>query len=69
MQAVAWEPNKPLVTETIRVDPPKAGEVRLKVIANALCHTDGASTRHARKGEGWGKLVLKRDLMSWMLVI
>jgi len=26
--------------ETIEVAPPKAGEVRVKVIANALCHTD-----------------------------
>jgi S-(hydroxymethyl)glutathione dehydrogenase/alcohol dehydrogenase len=26
--------------ETITVDPPKAGEVRLKVHSNALCHTD-----------------------------
>eukprot|EP00049_Salpingoeca_infusionum_P009221 m.152936 g.152936 ORF g.152936 m.152936 type:complete len:396 (-) comp14275_c0_seq1:3587-4774(-) len=38
--AVAWEPNKPLSVETIQVAPPKANEVRLKVIANALCHTD-----------------------------
>lgn len=29
------------VTETIIVDTPKAGEVRVKVMANALCHTDG----------------------------
>ena len=38
--AVAWAPNQPLTTETIIVAPPKAGEVRLKVLANALCHTD-----------------------------
>ena len=38
--AVAWGPKEPLVTETITVDPPKAGEVRVKVVANALCHTD-----------------------------
>jgi len=38
--AVAWEPNKPLSIETVQVAPPKAGEVRVKVIANALCHTD-----------------------------
>eukprot|EP00730_Choanoeca_flexa_P005381 TRINITY_DN11932_c0_g4_i2.p1 TRINITY_DN11932_c0_g4~~TRINITY_DN11932_c0_g4_i2.p1 ORF type:complete len:378 (+),score=97.24 TRINITY_DN11932_c0_g4_i2:232-1365(+) len=38
--AVAWEPNKPLSIETVEVAPPKAGEVRLKVVANALCHTD-----------------------------
>lgn len=38
--AVALAPKQPLSVETITVDPPKAGEVRVKVIANALCHTD-----------------------------
>jgi S-(hydroxymethyl)glutathione dehydrogenase/alcohol dehydrogenase len=38
--AVAWAPNVPLKVETILVQPPGPGEVRLKVIANALCHTD-----------------------------
>mmetsp|Transcript_20170 Transcript_20170/g.43228 ORF Transcript_20170/g.43228 Transcript_20170/m.43228 type:complete len:698 (+) Transcript_20170:43-2136(+) len=37
---VARGAKQPLVCETITVDPPKAGEVRVKVIANALCHTD-----------------------------
>ena len=37
---VARGPKVPLALETITVDPPKAGEVRVKVIANALCHTD-----------------------------
>ena len=37
---VARKPKEPLVEEEITVDPPKAGEVRVKVIANALCHTD-----------------------------
>lgn len=37
---VARAAKQPLVCETITVDPPKAGEVRVKVIANALCHTD-----------------------------
>ena len=36
----AYAPNQPLTVEDIVVAPPKAGEVRLKVIANALCHTD-----------------------------
>jgi S-(hydroxymethyl)glutathione dehydrogenase/alcohol dehydrogenase len=36
---VAWGVND-LRTETITVAPPKAGEVRIKVISNALCHTD-----------------------------
>lgn len=37
---VARAPKQPLVAEEITVDPPKAGEVRVKVMANALCHTD-----------------------------
>eukprot|EP00121_Abeoforma_whisleri_P012266 Awhi_evm2s11314 len=37
---VAHAPKKPLSLETITVDPPKEGEVRVKVLANALCHTD-----------------------------
>merc|ERR1712168_733595 len=38
--AVAWEAKKPLDITDIQVAPPKAGEVRVKVISNALCHTD-----------------------------
>jgi S-(hydroxymethyl)glutathione dehydrogenase / alcohol dehydrogenase len=37
---VARAPKMPLTEEEIIVDPPKAGEVRVKVVANALCHTD-----------------------------
>ena len=37
--AVAWGVDD-LRVETINVAPPKAGEVRLKVVSNALCHTD-----------------------------
>lgn len=38
--AVAWGPNEPLKIENVQVAPPKMGEVRIRVIANALCHTD-----------------------------
>lgn len=49
--AVAWEAKKPLSMyrrgfadkvgiETIEVAPPKAGEVRIKVLASGVCHTD-----------------------------
>eukprot|EP00808_Paulinella_micropora_P029852 g16709.t1 len=38
--AVAWAPKQPLKVEQILVAPPKAGEVRLQVKSNALCHTD-----------------------------
>lgn len=37
---VAWEPCKPLCEEDIEVAPPGPGEIRVKVVANALCHTD-----------------------------
>ena len=37
---VARAPNQPLTAETITVDPPGVGEVRVRVVANALCHTD-----------------------------
>lgn len=38
--AVAYEPNKPLVIEDVQVAPPQAGEVRIKILYTALCHTD-----------------------------
>jgi len=38
--AVAWKANEPLDVTEVEVDTPKKGEVRVKVIANALCHTD-----------------------------
>ena len=38
--AVAWEAKKPLDVADVQIAPPKAGEVRVKIIANALCHTD-----------------------------
>ncbi|KAJ8294562.1 actin [Rhodotorula toruloides] len=37
--AVAWEAGKPVSIEEITVDPPKEGEVRIKVLYTALCHT------------------------------
>ncbi|XP_062554631.1 alcohol dehydrogenase class-3-like [Armigeres subalbatus] len=40
--AVAWEPNKPLTVETIEVAPPKAGEIRIKVVATGVCHSDAS---------------------------
>merc|ERR1719461_2618534 len=38
--AVAWEPNKPLEVVDLQVAPPQAGEVRIKILHSALCHTD-----------------------------
>ncbi len=38
--AVAWGPGKPLSMEEIDVMPPQKGEVRVKIIASGVCHTD-----------------------------
>jgi S-(hydroxymethyl)glutathione dehydrogenase / alcohol dehydrogenase len=38
--AIAWGPKEPLEVAQIFVDPPKSGEVRIKIVATALCHTD-----------------------------
>ena len=38
--AVAFAPNEPLRLVTIDVAPPKAGEVRVRIIATGVCHTD-----------------------------
>lgn len=38
--AIAWEAKKPLDVRTVTVAPPQAGEVRIKIVATALCHTD-----------------------------
>ncbi|GDY26166.1 MULTISPECIES: S-(hydroxymethyl)glutathione dehydrogenase/class III alcohol dehydrogenase [unclassified Agarivorans] len=38
--AVAWAAGQPLKMEIVDVAPPKAGEVRVKIIASGVCHTD-----------------------------
>lgn len=38
--AVAWEAKKPLSIETVQVAPPRAGEVRIKILHTGVCHTD-----------------------------
>lgn len=38
--AICRNPGDPLVIEEIEVDPPKAWEVRIKIICTSLCHTD-----------------------------
>jgi len=38
--AVAWGPGQPLSIEEVDVMPPKAGEVRIRVVASGVCHTD-----------------------------
>ncbi|CAI9543838.1 unnamed protein product, partial [Staurois parvus] len=38
--AVAWAPNQPLEIEEIEVQPPKEGEVRIKMVSTGICRTD-----------------------------
>ncbi|MBR9870238.1 MAG: S-(hydroxymethyl)glutathione dehydrogenase/class III alcohol dehydrogenase [Gammaproteobacteria bacterium] len=38
--AIAWGPKQPLSIEEVDVMPPQAGEVRIRVIATGVCHTD-----------------------------
>jgi S-(hydroxymethyl)glutathione dehydrogenase/alcohol dehydrogenase len=38
--AVLWEPNTDWKIEDIELDPPKAGEVMLKLVGSGLCHSD-----------------------------
>ncbi|MDD7910996.1 S-(hydroxymethyl)glutathione dehydrogenase/class III alcohol dehydrogenase [Pseudovibrio exalbescens] len=38
--AIAWGPKQPLSIEEVDVMPPQAGEVRIKVVASGVCHTD-----------------------------
>lgn len=47
--AVCYEFGKPLVIEDVRLDPPQAGEVRVRIAAIGICHSD----IHLIRGE-WG---------------
>ena len=50
--AVCYEVGKPLVIEEVNIDPPGQGEVKVKLAATAVCHSD----IHMFKGEIPGKL-------------
>lgn len=58
--AVAWEPNKPLSVEEVEVAPPQAGEVRIKILFTALCHTD-AYTWSGKDPEGLFPCILGHE--------
>lgn len=58
--AVAWEAGKPLSIEEVEVDPPKAGEVRVKILATGVCHTD-AYTLSGKDPEGVFPVILGHE--------
>ena len=47
--AVCYEFGQPLTVEEIDIDPPKSGEVRVRMVATAICHSD----LHVLRGD-WG---------------
>jgi len=58
--AVAWEAKKPLVIETVQVGPPRAGEVRIKLLYTGVCHTD-AYTLDGHDPEGLFPVILGHE--------
>ncbi|XP_060741964.1 alcohol dehydrogenase class-3-like [Tachysurus vachellii] len=48
--AVAWEPGKPVSVEEVEVAPPKDHEVRIKIAASGVCHTDLTYLYNCDKG-------------------
>ncbi|KYO37988.1 alcohol dehydrogenase class-3 [Alligator mississippiensis] len=58
--AVAWEAGKPLSIEEVEVAPPKAREVRIKIVATAVCHTD-AYTLSGADPEGCFPVILGHE--------
>nr|XP_048312895.1 alcohol dehydrogenase 1-like [Myodes glareolus] len=45
--AIAWEEKSPLKIEEVQVEPPKSGEVRIKMASTGICGTDD----HVLKGD------------------
>lgn len=58
--AIAWGPKQPLSIEEIDVMPPQAGEVRVRIIATGVCHTD-AFTLSGEDPEGIFPAVLGHE--------
>ncbi|MGG2399760.1 S-(hydroxymethyl)glutathione dehydrogenase/class III alcohol dehydrogenase [Pseudomonas sp. SH1-B] len=58
--AVAFGPNEPLKIVEIDVEPPKAGEVLVRIVATGVCHTD-AYTLSGQDSEGVFPCVLGHE--------
>ena len=48
--AVAFEAGKPLTMETVRLEGPKEGEVRVEIEASAICHTNAFTLSGGARG-------------------
>ncbi len=49
--AVAWSPGQPLSIEEVDLEPPRKGEVLIRILATGVCHTD-AYTLSGKDPEG-----------------
>ena len=58
--AIAWGPNQPLSIEEVDVMPPQAGEVRVRIIATGVWHTD-AFTLSGDDPEGLFPVILGHE--------
>ncbi|MBT0585869.1 S-(hydroxymethyl)glutathione dehydrogenase/class III alcohol dehydrogenase [Alteromonas sp. SM 2104] len=58
--AVAWAAGEPLTIENVDVAPPKEGEVRIKIVASGVCHTD-AYTLSGDDPEGLFPVILGHE--------
>lgn len=57
---VCWGPGEPIVIEDVQVAPPKAGEVRIKILYTGICHTD-EYTRSGKDSEGAFPVILGHE--------
>ena len=58
--AVLREPGRPVEIETVRLDPPRAGEVQVRVAAAGVCHSD-VHLADGVLGEGRWPMVLGHE--------
>lgn len=58
--AVCWGPGDPLKIEEVEVAPPKAHEVRIKILYTGICHTD-EYTRSGKDSEGAFPVILGHE--------
>ncbi|MEM7646248.1 MAG: S-(hydroxymethyl)glutathione dehydrogenase/class III alcohol dehydrogenase [Pseudomonadota bacterium] len=58
--AVAWKAGEPLSIEEVDLEPPKAGEVLVKLTATGVCHTD-AFTLSGEDPEGLFPVILGHE--------
>src|SRR5690606_11917062 len=58
--AVAFAPNQPLQIVEVDVEPPRAGEVLVRIVATGVCHTD-AYTLSGQDSEGVFPCILGQE--------